>query len=201
MPSLPNRDPDRTSRPGRRRSTVSVVSATCGGTLPAHDPRARIPRPCENLAEFRRSPTVPRPRDLAPPSCEAAQHQEYVPPALSLRGCRDVLARICGGRHARADERSVTRGRVFCADGARGRRGGRTQRPRGVAEACRAWYRVFPNAGWSSLVARRAHNPKVRGSNPLPATKKPQVRGSKALGPVPFPGSLSTDCQPARGGV
>ncbi len=28
------------------------------------------------------------------------------------------------------------------------------------------------DAGWSSLVARRAHNPKVRGSNPLPATKK-----------------------------
>ena len=25
-------------------------------------------------------------------------------------------------------------------------------------------------AGWSSSVARRAHNPKVRGSNPLPAT-------------------------------
>ncbi len=29
-------------------------------------------------------------------------------------------------------------------------------------------------AGWSSLVARRAHNPKVRGSNPLPATKEYQ---------------------------
>jgi hypothetical protein len=27
-------------------------------------------------------------------------------------------------------------------------------------------------AGWSSLVARRAHNPKVKGSNPFPATKK-----------------------------
>src|SRR5947209_3023550 len=26
------------------------------------------------------------------------------------------------------------------------------------------------NAGWSSLVARRAHNPKVGGSNPPPAT-------------------------------
>ena len=26
-------------------------------------------------------------------------------------------------------------------------------------------------AGWSSLVARRAHNPKVGGSNPSPATK------------------------------
>jgi hypothetical protein len=25
-------------------------------------------------------------------------------------------------------------------------------------------------AGWSSLVARRAHNPKVAGSNPVPAT-------------------------------
>ncbi len=26
------------------------------------------------------------------------------------------------------------------------------------------------SAGWSSLVARRAHNPKVVGSNPAPAT-------------------------------
>ncbi len=28
----------------------------------------------------------------------------------------------------------------------------------------------FIDAGWSSLVARRAHNPKVVGSNPAPAT-------------------------------
>jgi hypothetical protein len=28
-------------------------------------------------------------------------------------------------------------------------------------------------AGWSSLVARWAHNPKVEGSNPSPATKTP----------------------------
>ena len=26
------------------------------------------------------------------------------------------------------------------------------------------------DAGWSSLEARRAHNPKVIGSNPIPAT-------------------------------
>ena len=33
-------------------------------------------------------------------------------------------------------------------------------------------------AGWSSLVARRAHNPKVVGSNPAPATTKhPEVSG------------------------
>ena len=31
---------------------------------------------------------------------------------------------------------------------------------------------LMPDAGWSSLAARRAHNPKVTGSNPVPATKK-----------------------------
>ncbi len=30
---------------------------------------------------------------------------------------------------------------------------------------------TLSDAGWSSLVARRAHNPKVVGSNPAPATK------------------------------
>ncbi len=30
--------------------------------------------------------------------------------------------------------------------------------------------RARHSAGWSSLVARRAHNPKVVGSNPAPAT-------------------------------
>ena len=29
--------------------------------------------------------------------------------------------------------------------------------------------RKAPDAGWSSLVARRAHNPEVVGSNPTPA--------------------------------
>ena len=32
-------------------------------------------------------------------------------------------------------------------------------------------------AGWSSLVARRAHNPKVVGSNPAPATNSQQILG------------------------
>ena len=31
-------------------------------------------------------------------------------------------------------------------------------------------------AGWSSLVARRAHNPKVVGSNPSPATYRFQLK-------------------------
>ena len=32
-------------------------------------------------------------------------------------------------------------------------------------------YDLFVDAGWSSPVARWAHNPKVAGSNPAPATK------------------------------
>ena len=31
-------------------------------------------------------------------------------------------------------------------------------------------YTHYFDAGWSSPVARRAHNPKVAGSNPAPAT-------------------------------
>ena len=34
---------------------------------------------------------------------------------------------------------------------------------------------LFIIAGWSSLVARRAHNPKVVGSNPAPATINPLI--------------------------
>ena len=34
---------------------------------------------------------------------------------------------------------------------------------------------VTHNAGWSSLVARRAHNPKVAGSNPAPATNEREL--------------------------
>ena len=38
------------------------------------------------------------------------------------------------------------------------------------------------DAGWSSLAARRAHNPKVVGSNPTPATKRAPLRGFLTLG-------------------
>src|SRR5262245_53162656 len=36
------------------------------------------------------------------------------------------------------------------------------------------------SAGWSSLVARRAHNPKVAGSNPAPATAKRRLEAALA---------------------
>ena len=41
-----------------------------------------------------------------------------------------------------------------------------------VGRASRSWYPVAHAAGWSSQVARRAHNPKVEGSNPSPATNE-----------------------------
>jgi hypothetical protein len=38
-------------------------------------------------------------------------------------------------------------------------------------------YKGRIDAGWSSLVARRAHNPKVVGSNPAPATN-PDIKAN-----------------------
>ena len=37
------------------------------------------------------------------------------------------------------------------------------------------------DAGWSSPVARRAHNPKAAGSNPAPAIVEPWCRGLTCL--------------------
>src|SRR4051794_40524815 len=48
------------------------------------------------------------------------------------------------------------------------------------------WYVL--DAGWSSLVARRAHNPKVAGSNPAPAMRKRlrTCQGAEAFSPSPW---------------
>ncbi len=43
---------------------------------------------------------------------------------------------------------------------------------------------VNAGAGWSSLVARRAHNPKVVGSNPTPATNIIYLRQSPDFGVI-----------------
>ena len=48
------------------------------------------------------------------------------------------------------------------------------------ASSCAFWPRQVPfigtDAGWSSSVARRAHNPEVAGSNPVPATRETRSR-------------------------
>ncbi len=43
---------------------------------------------------------------------------------------------------------------------------------------------LLTDAGWSSLAARRAHNPKVTGSNPVPATK--HIKGLQRCRPFVF---------------
>jgi hypothetical protein len=43
-----------------------------------------------------------------------------------------------------------------------------------------ARYCMGLDAGWSSLVARRAHNPEVAGSNPAPAILDPRRGGRSA---------------------
>jgi hypothetical protein len=49
---------------------------------------------------------------------------------------------------------------------------------KGVAKFDKIFIMGLTIAGWSSLVARRAHNPKVVGSNPAPAT----INGTPLLG-------------------
>ena len=43
----------------------------------------------------------------------------------------------------------------------------------GIFSKKRTYHIQHNIAGWSSLEARRAHNPKVTGSNPVPATQTP----------------------------
>src|SRR5215216_1603062 len=50
-----------------------------------------------------------------------------------------------------------------------------------AAAASEERYNGRRDAGWSSQVARRAHNPEVAGSNPAPATTKALLSGAFCL--------------------
>lgn len=63
------------------------------------------------------------------------------------------------------------------------RDGGRTRASPLLSLAVPAPMVAHTTAGWSSLVAHRAHNPKVAGSNPAPAIAGPVA---KATGPLVF---------------
>ena len=52
---------------------------------------------------------------------------------------------------------------------------------RALANAETLRYNRCRVAGWSSQVARRAHNPEVAGSNPAPAIEKPRIAGLSRL--------------------
>ena len=61
---------------------------------------------------------------------------------------------------------------------------------------CRTLLTFFQAAGWSSLVARKAHNLEVNGSNPFPATSNQACVLTK--GPPPIP-SLAKDSETQNG--
>ena len=61
-----------------------------------------------------------------------------------------------------SESSSVGRASAFQAEGRRFETG--------LSLQIHAFQFSFLEAGWSSQVARRAHNPKVEGSNPSPAT-------------------------------
>src|SRR5687768_6135497 len=76
-----------------------------------------------------------------------------------------------------------------------------------LAESNAGRYDGRPDAGWSSLAARRAHNPKVAGSKPAPATNPYLLHGKewpslfKKLQPIEVGagGRVSRACFLARG--
>src|SRR5438067_9384901 len=64
-------------------------------------------------------------------------------------------------------------------------------------------YTAGCDAGWSSQVARRAHNPEVAGSNPAPATAKGAGNGAfgflrRALRPETFAPTFATETMRGR---
>src|SRR5215218_4733699 len=56
-----------------------------------------------------------------------------------------------------------------------------------------AW-RVWFGAGWSSPVARQAHNLKVTGSNPVPATSLYDRERTPTISPAGLMGGRPRDC-------
>ena len=83
----------------------------------------------------------------------------------------------------------------------RARKGGWVERPAGSRDP---WGRTIPGAGWSSPVARQAHNLKVAGSNPAPATKPSQPTspdGPPIRNPRPALASRSPGSEAAASGA
>ena len=96
-----------------------------------------------------------------------------------LRYLRPTADRMEGGGGVKPALRAASRMRSWqvCRPASTRRLGPRAHLPKQE----RAPIIRRPDAGWSSLVARRAHNPKVVGSNPAPATIRDKRRLIAAL--------------------
>ena len=130
------------------------------------------------------------PRCPFPSSIQCVHSKCYAgdsPRALGARACRMGTALAPRRRRRAPYGNSCTRGAASpCRWPSPTDRSGHGSKPKkakktsaGIAlDRTRREGRVPPSnaAGWSSLVARRAHNPKVVGSNPAPATKAERQR-------------------------
>ena len=163
------------STPRCRRRWTRSSRATPAPT-PGRSPAPRHPR---RKARLRRPRPTPPPveepaGDLEAAIADAQQAYEDAQAALAigrLRGLRPRArparrgSRPCGDALRRRRATAAIRGRRRRADDVVG-----TADPRrfgGTAGRPLSWRH---DAGWSSSVARWAHNPEVAGSNPAPAT-------------------------------
>ena len=131
-------------RPRRQSSSTTIDAATAPTTT------ARTgPAPAPTVQDLAQSGAGAL--DQADAGLRAGDLATYQ--ARSTRPRRSSTRSTSSARRPRRSPRGLT---------APPRVGGRPSRPATVS--------AHTAAGWSSLVARRAHNPKVVGSNPTPAT-------------------------------
>ena len=171
---------------GRRGSFPELreVAAVYNGTV-AYQPTCRLPwtrcSACRSPRRRRRRPRPVRHRrrhqpGRRPVTCRPVSSRPSRPRRRPRTPAQAALrrGRLCGVRR-RAEEAS---GSLATARGGGGRNVAVTDATVGGLVLLRSsGYRGETDAGWSSSVARWAHNPEVVGSNPTPATEaKPQVR-------------------------
>ena len=161
---------------GSRTSRTSVAGGL--GQQPE-----RGARPARGSTEARRARPAARP--CAQAACSARRQRGGARLGRARQGLGRVVCLTAvsppAGDRAR---RRPTRPRPMASASTRPPRPGRARgrhcaEPRGrlpVVRSAAVRYSPRHGAGWSSPVARRAHNPKVAGSNPAPATPKGRTR-------------------------
>src|SRR5581483_17733 len=133
-------------------------------------PRARAPARARPAAASRRQPRARRARRASPRAPPSA------PRGAAACRPRGGPRASCAARPARPRARAPRRTPIRLQTlPCRRRTRPRSRRP--------PWYTALRDAGWSSQVARRAHNPEVAGSNPAPAMSHScdRPRGGRAV--------------------
>ena len=105
---------------------------------------------------------VPDPAGAGRAVCASPPAHDAPPPAPAIRRRARTAGRCNAGHLAAKKARTSEKGKISLA----------CHRDPPLIIPPRAERRMVPIAGWSSQVARQAHNLKVVGSNPTPATNE-----------------------------